>query len=104
MSEFLNRESQLAIGRQGAIKDVKSIIDDYRQKNPEPMPRRGRRFKGPYNGDGGGGGGSSNRNIDRQSVENRMSELGLLLTKIDANSRPSSTESNQSKNFASLKS
>lgn len=34
------------IGRQGPIKDVRSIIDDYRQKNPEMVPRRGRRRKG----------------------------------------------------------
>lgn len=36
------------IGRQGPIKDVKSIIDDYRQKHPESVPRRGRRLKGTF--------------------------------------------------------
>lgn len=36
----------VAIGRQGPIKDVRSIIDDYRQKHPEMVPRRGRRRKG----------------------------------------------------------
>lgn len=35
-------------GRQGPIKDVKSIIDDYRQKHPEGVPRRGRRLKGTF--------------------------------------------------------
>ncbi|XP_059608713.1 uncharacterized protein LOC132256366 [Phlebotomus argentipes] len=33
------------MGRQGAIKDVKSIIADYRQRHPEIVPRRGRRMK-----------------------------------------------------------
>lgn len=36
------------IGRQGPIKDVRSIIDDYRQKHPEMVPRRGRRRKGSF--------------------------------------------------------
>lgn len=34
------------IGRQGPIKDVRSIIDDHRQRHPEMVPRRGRRRKG----------------------------------------------------------
>lgn len=33
------------VGRQGPIKDVRSIIEDYRQKHPESVPRRGRRMK-----------------------------------------------------------
>lgn len=33
------------VGRQGAIKDVRSIIEDYRQRHPESVPRRGRRMK-----------------------------------------------------------
>lgn len=37
-------QSQM-VGRQGAIKDVRSIIEDYRQKHPESVPRRGRRMK-----------------------------------------------------------
>lgn len=32
-------------GRQGQIKDVKSIIADYRQRHPEIVPKRGRRMK-----------------------------------------------------------
>lgn len=35
----------LPMGRQGPTKDVKSIIADYRQRNPEVAPRRGRRMK-----------------------------------------------------------
>lgn len=32
-------------GRQGQIVDVQSIINDFRQKNPQEIPRRGRRVK-----------------------------------------------------------
>ncbi|CAG9561664.1 unnamed protein product [Danaus chrysippus] len=35
----------MPMGRQGPTKDVKSIIADYRQRNPEVTPRRGRRMK-----------------------------------------------------------
>lgn len=80
------------VGRQGAIKDVKSIIEAFRQKNPERAPRRGRRLKG-CNSDGTA---TSPRSTDgiltRQSVEGRVSELGLLLGK-DRSSRPSSADS-----------
>lgn len=33
------------IGRQGQIKDVRSIIANFRQTHPEQIPRRGRRLK-----------------------------------------------------------
>lgn len=39
----------LPMGRQGPTKDVKSIIADYRQRNPEVTPRRGRRMKSILN-------------------------------------------------------
>ncbi|XP_037868233.1 uncharacterized protein LOC101742722 isoform X2 [Bombyx mori] len=39
----------LPMGRQGPTKDVKSIIADYRQRNPEITPRRGRRMKSILN-------------------------------------------------------
>ncbi|XP_037032451.1 MATH and LRR domain-containing protein PFE0570w-like isoform X2 [Bradysia coprophila] len=88
-TEHLNGHHQ--VGRQGAIKDVKSIIEAFRQKNPERAPRRGRRLKGT-----GDGTVMSPRSADgilsRQSVEGRVSELGLLLGK-DRNSRPSSADS-----------
>lgn len=35
-------------GRQGQIIDVQSIINDFRQKNPQEVPRRGRRVKNNY--------------------------------------------------------
>lgn len=51
MTDLLNGAADLRsqIGRQGPIKDVRSIIDDYRQKHPETVPRRGRRLKGMFN-------------------------------------------------------
>lgn len=39
----------LPMGRQGPTKDVKSIIADYRQRNPDVTPRRGRRMKSILN-------------------------------------------------------
>lgn len=64
--------NQLQVGRQGVIKDVKSIIADYRQKHPEQVPRRGRRLKNiPSSSSYDGGKGSS--------AEARMRELSLLL-------------------------
>lgn len=36
---------QSSTGRQGQIVDVQSIINDFRQKNPQEIPRRGRRMK-----------------------------------------------------------
>lgn len=44
--------SGLPQGRQGPIIDVQSIINDFRQKNPQEIPRRGRRMKNSF-GSGG---------------------------------------------------
>lgn len=64
--------NQLQVGRQGVIKDVKSIIADYRQKHPEQVPRRGRRLKNiPSSSYDGMKGGSS--------TDQRMRELSFLL-------------------------
>jgi outer membrane biosynthesis protein TonB len=49
-------------GRQGQIIDVQSIINDFRQKNPQEIPRRGRRFKNSFGG----------HSMDGQSPYNRM--------------------------------
>ncbi len=91
-NEHLNGNHQ--VGRQGAIKDVKSIIEAFRQKNPERAPRRGRRLKPPVGNCDGTvtSPRSSDGILTRQSVEGRVSELGLLLAK-DRNSRPSSADS-----------
>lgn len=40
-----NHAAGQMVGRQGAIKDVRSIIEDYRQRHPETVPKRGRRMK-----------------------------------------------------------
>lgn len=40
-----NGSNRMQVGRQGPIKDVKSLIDDFRQRHPEQVPRRGRRMK-----------------------------------------------------------
>lgn len=39
---------QSSTGRQGQIVDVQSIINDFRQKNPQEIPRRGRRMKNTF--------------------------------------------------------
>lgn len=68
--------NQLQVGRQGVIKDVKSIIADYRQKHPEQVPRRGRRLKNiPTSGYEG-------ITITNKSGSSRMPELGFLLGEV----------------------
>ncbi|KAJ6645574.1 hypothetical protein Bhyg_00780 [Pseudolycoriella hygida] len=89
-SEHLNGHHQ--VGRQGATITAKSIIDGFYQKNPERPPRRGRRLKG-CNNDGSTTSPRLNDGLlNRQSLDGRTSELGLLLAK-DRNSRPSSADS-----------
>ena len=41
-------QSSLIQGRQGQTVDVQSIINDFRQKNPQEIPRRGRRMKSSF--------------------------------------------------------
>lgn len=41
-------QSSLSQGRQGQTVDVQSIINDFRQKNPQEIPRRGRRMKSSF--------------------------------------------------------
>ncbi|XP_028044973.2 uncharacterized protein LOC105832542 isoform X2 [Monomorium pharaonis] len=74
---------QIGEGRQGAIVDVRSIIADHRLKHPETVPRRGRRMR------------NSNVNINL-GTGGAMVETGL-----NADSRPSSTESCKSNPSAS---
>ncbi|XP_052565138.1 uncharacterized protein LOC120417006 isoform X2 [Culex pipiens pallens] len=71
-----NINNQLQVGRQGVIKDVKSIIADYRQKHPEQVPRRGRRLKNIPSYDGKGG----------SSADARMRELSFLLAAAERSS------------------
>ncbi|XP_026466831.1 uncharacterized protein LOC113370381 [Ctenocephalides felis] len=85
---MLNQQLNSPInGRQGLVKDVKSIIADYRQQHPEVVPKRGRRMKSVLQ--------SNNVGIaDGPNDANRLSELGLLLANNEMGSRPSSSESN----------
>lgn len=56
-SLLVDQNSIIGEGRQGPILDVKSIIADFRSKNPDSLPRRGRRNV-PFNSrvpDGGPG-------------------------------------------------
>lgn len=53
-------------GRQGQIIDVQSIINDFRQKNPQEIPRRGRRMKNSF-----GSGYFDNQSMDEgRSIRN----------------------------------
>lgn len=47
-AQWNNLQAQGAQGRQGQIIDVQSIINDFRQKNPQEIPRRGRRMKSSF--------------------------------------------------------
>ncbi|XP_062563537.1 uncharacterized protein LOC134226655 isoform X2 [Armigeres subalbatus] len=92
-SNHLSQSNQLQVGRQGVIKDVKSIIADYRQKHPEQVPRRGRRLKNipgsSYDG----------ITITNKSGSSRMPELGFLLgEQQQQQSQQNSVASNLSKN------
>lgn len=49
MNGQLTNSFGMPMGRQGPTKDVKSIIADYRQRNPDITPRRGRRMKSLVN-------------------------------------------------------
>lgn len=49
-SQWSSLNANSAQGRQGQIIDVQSIINDFRQKNPQEIPRRGRRMKGSFGG------------------------------------------------------
>lgn len=84
--------NKIQIGRQGPIKDVKSLIDDFRQRHPEVIPRRGRRMKNinqnMYMGDNSNAGGSGNETHTND-------DLSILLAKAqnEMNSPPSSNDS-----------
>lgn len=81
-------------GRQGPILDVRSIIADYRQRHPETVPRRGRRLRSVLNNSNHetvvttsskmGGGNVLNMSMMGGQVRHDVSELGLLLSTMDA--------------------
>lgn len=98
-SNLDNPNNKIQVGRQGPIKDVKSLIDDFRQRHPEVVPRRGRRMKNInqniYSGDNSNAGNSDSNDA---LVTDRSTELGMLLSKArnDVNSPPSSNDSSHS--------
>lgn len=47
-SQWNSLQANSPQGRQGQIIDVQSIINDFRQKNPQEIPRRGRRMKNSF--------------------------------------------------------
>lgn len=85
------RDQLPQFGRQGPIKDVKSLIDDFRQQHPETVPRRGRRMKnvGPHT--------NSNHSFDRHGTDD---ESSLQRSALDMASRSSSNESAMLSNVA----
>lgn len=84
-------QSKLQLGRQGPIKDVKSLIDDFRQRHPEAVPRRGRRMKSVHQHSAGEHGLDRNADLD----------LRLDRNSIDLTSRPSSNDSMHNNSHAS---
>lgn len=76
------------IGRQGQIKDVRSIIANFRQTHPEQIPRRGRRLKNV----------NQNMYLNDNATANNDALIADILSKRnnDMNSPPSSNDSNYS--------
>ncbi|XP_049873658.1 titin-like isoform X2 [Pectinophora gossypiella] len=78
----------MPMGRQGPTKDVKSIIADYRQRNPEVTPRRGRRMKSILNP------GMMNaprpiapKVVDSLNNMNNLNNLNMLFNNLDMNQK-----------------
>lgn len=80
--------NKLQFGRQGPIKDVKSLIDDYRQRNPEVIPRRGRRMK------------NVTQQLNNDHSLERNADLDLLLGR--SYIRPSSNDSSHNNSAQNL--
>ncbi|CAH2263202.1 jg24017 [Pararge aegeria aegeria] len=84
MNGQLTNSYGLPMGRQGPTKDVKSIIADYRQRNPDITPRRGRRMKGMVN--------PNMMNTPRPIAPkmdnmNNLSNLNMLFNNLDMNQK-----------------
>lgn len=84
--------SKMQIGRQGQIKDVQSIIANFRQTHPEVVPRRGRRMKNINQNLYGNEQGSNS------AIDNNDALVADLLSKRnnDISSPPSSNDSTYS--------
>ncbi|XP_017771175.1 PREDICTED: putative uncharacterized protein DDB_G0274435 isoform X2 [Nicrophorus vespilloides] len=106
-----NSNNNSGSNKQRPVRDVQSIIADYRQRHPETVPRRGRRIRS--NGHGGSGDGSSRisntgiinfSNVAlgsgsqvRQNLNSSIdsnSDIGMLLSAMDAANPDLSSSSN----------
>lgn len=70
-SQWNSLQSNSAQGRQGQIIDVQSIINDFRQKNPQEIPRRGRRMKNSF-----GSGFYDNQQLQMEDNRSFMTSAG----------------------------
>lgn len=82
LNEQLQAHLNQPMGRQGPIKDVKSIIADYRQRHPEIVPRRGRRMKSILNPQAIG-----NPRPMAPQMDQRIADLSYLMNNVDANQK-----------------
>ncbi|KAL0838566.1 hypothetical protein ABMA28_016668 [Loxostege sticticalis] len=74
----------MPMGRQGPTKDVKSIIADYRQRNPEVTPRRGRRMKSILNPNMMG---APRPIAPKMDSLNSLNNLNMLFNNLDMNQK-----------------
>lgn len=72
VSQWNSLNANSAQGRQGQIIDVQSIINDFRQKNPQEIPRRGRRMKSSF----GSGTYYDNQQSQMEDSRSFMSNIG----------------------------
>lgn len=91
-SQMEQAANKMQIGRQGQIKDVQSIIANFRQTHPEVVPRRGRRLKNVHqnlygNEQGNNLGGDNNDALVAEILSKRNNDI---------NSPPSSNDSTYS--------
>ncbi|XP_061716513.1 uncharacterized protein LOC133524482 isoform X3 [Cydia pomonella] len=78
----------MPMGRQGPTKDVKSIIADYRQRNPEITPRRGRRMKSILNPNMMNNPRAiAPKIMDNMNNYNNLNNLNMLFNNLDMNQK-----------------
>ncbi|XP_063364497.1 uncharacterized protein LOC134653122 [Cydia amplana] len=78
----------MPMGRQGPTKDVKSIIADYRQRNPDITPRRGRRMKSILNPNMMNNPRAiAPKMMDNMNSYNNLNNLNMLFNNLDMNQK-----------------
>lgn len=83
MNGQLTNSFGMPMGRQGPTKDVKSIIADYRQRNPDVTPRRGRRMKSILNPNMMNVPRAIAPKVDNINSMNSLSNLNMLFNNLD---------------------